>query len=105
MTDTYILDGHTAVLCEDTAAWSRFYSDNDKRRVANTELGAARISTVFLALDHNFHRGPPVLFESLVFWDGHPLDEKCERYETWEQAEAGHAAMVERVKAAQREGE
>ena len=70
----------------------------DKRRVARTELagGAVEISTVFLWLDHSYGQGPPILFETMVF--GGLLDEECERYSTWIEAEQGHEAMVDRVR-------
>lgn len=38
------------------------------------------------------------IFETLVI--GGPLDDKMKRYSTWEEAEAGHAAMVEQVRGA-----
>ena len=50
---------------------------------------------VFLGLDHSFGSGPPLLFETMVF--GGPLDEEMDRYTTWDEAEAGHKAMVKRV--------
>lgn len=56
------------------------------------------ISTVFLGLDHRWSGGPPLLFETMVF--NGPLSEEQDRYTTWEQAVAGHKAMVERVKQA-----
>ena len=100
MSDKYVLDGHRAVPAESLVAWGRFFENRDARRVATTEVGEVRVSTVFLGLDHSFGEGPPLLFETMVF--GGPLDEEMDRYTTWEQAEAGHAAMVERVKASPR---
>ena len=67
-------------------------------RVGWTEFGEdIHISTVFLGIDHNFAPdGPPILFETMTF--GIELDgEDTWRYITWNQAEAGHAAIVERV--------
>jgi hypothetical protein len=63
--------------------------------------GTADVSTVFIGIDH--HHGmrphaPPKLFESMVF--GGPLDLERYLWETWEQAEAGHKALVANVKAA-----
>lgn len=56
------------------------------------------VSTVFLGLDHSFRdHGPPILFETLVF--NGPLRDEMERYATWDEADAGHKAMVERVRA------
>lgn len=61
-------------------------------------VGDARVSTVFLGLDHGWGEGPPVLYETMVF--GGPLDGECERYCTRAEAVAGHALMVARVVAA-----
>lgn len=93
----YMLDGEKAVPCDDLLAWARWIETEDCR-VAMDHVGDVRVSTVFLGLDHNFAPGGvPVLFETMVF--GGPLHHEMERYTNWEQAEAGHAAMVERVRA------
>ena len=70
------------------------------RHVALTNLanGGIQVSTVFLGLDHGYDNGPPVLFETLVF--GGLLDGEMERYCTWDEAEQGHEAMVDRVRSA-----
>ena len=67
------------------------------RRVAEHEIDGITISTVFLALDHSFGSGPPQWFKTMVF--GGSLDGVLDRYETWAQAEAGHAAVVAMVTA------
>src|SRR5215813_8215351 len=55
------------------------------------------ISTVFIGIDHNFRRdGPPLTFETMVF--NGPLNEEQRRWTTWDEAEAGHVAMVDLVK-------
>lgn len=61
--------------------------------------GGVGVSTVFLGLDHN-HRatGPPILWESMVF--GTSLDGTQRRYASREEALAGHARLVEDVRAA-----
>lgn len=92
----YILDGHVPVACSDAMEWGKFMGGKDNRRVAFTEIGDVRVSTVFLGIDHAWGGGPPVLFETMVF--GGPLGDEQDRYCTWEDAEAGHAAMVERVR-------
>jgi hypothetical protein len=79
--------------------WGRFMENIKARRVGDHTIGNARVSTVFLGLDHSFGDGPPVLFETMVF--GGPLDQEQERCCTWEEAEAMHAAMVARVIAAE----
>ena len=91
----YILDGHTPKRCDDPILfmqWRRTAS----RRVAQDDINWVSVSTVFLGIDHGFGHGPPILFETMVF--GGVLDQEQERYATWEEAEAGHAAMVVRVK-------
>jgi hypothetical protein len=94
----YVLDGHEvreATLME----WARFFDNLDARTVAKTEVAAGvRVSTVFLGLDHNFSgRGPPVLFETLVFSDYGGDDGR--RYCTWAEAELGHMEIVEAITA------
>ena len=115
-TGKYILDGHTPVLIgrdvayldpadigtpewhEELLIWGRFMENHQARRVDKDCIGDVEVSTVFLGLDHQYGSGPPILFETMVF--GGPLDGEQERCSTWEEAEAMHAAMVERVKAA-----
>jgi hypothetical protein len=91
----YVLDGKTAKPVADVIEWGKhFYRDN--RRVAEDDTDKGRVSTVFLGLDHAFGSGPPEIFETMVF--GGDLDGEMERYSTWEQAEAGHKAMVAKLK-------
>lgn len=54
------------------------------------------VSTVWLGNDLGllFGSGPPILFETMVFSDGHPMDRQCWRYATEAQAQAGHADVV-----------
>lgn len=76
--------------------WASWF-ETAKRHVADETIGKSRVSTVFLGVDHNYSEdGPPLIFETLVF--GGDLDEEMDRYSTWEEAEAGHKAMVERVR-------
>lgn len=99
MSDWYTLadDGKTPIKCSP----GEFIFDDDRRFTARVETGVGDVSTVFLGLDHR-HEGDadkrPVLWETLVF--GGPLADEQIRYRTHEDATAGHAAMVERVKAA-----
>lgn len=93
---TYILDGHTPVAEPDVLKWSRQFESQD-RRVVLTEIGNITVSTVFLALDHNyFKKGPPSLFETMVHRNGHWDD--LERYGTWDEAVEGHNRMVKKIK-------
>jgi hypothetical protein len=94
----YILVGperRTPARCDDLIAWAEWLETAD-RHVADTRHELFRVSTVFLGVDHRFDRGPPILFETMVFL---AADESidCVRYATWEDAEIGHKAMVRRM--------
>lgn len=100
MTDKYILNGHEVVPVDDLLEWGRWLQTAD-RVVAKDELSSgARVSTVFLGLDYNHGFGlAPAIFETMIF--GGTLDGDMDRYATWQEAEAGHAAMVAKAKAAE----
>lgn len=98
-TDRYILHGTTPVACADLMAWGHWLESN-KRHVDLTTLpDGSYVSTVFLGLDHSWERHlgrpyRPVLFETMVF--GGPNNETMDRYCTWDEALAGHRALVAR---------
>lgn len=94
MGDFYILEGHEAKEC-DMTTWAK-RSEASDRTVAVSNIHGSKVSTVFLGLDHSFDGGAPLLFETLVF--GGDLDGEMDRYGTWDEAVAGHAAMMERIK-------
>lgn len=91
MSEYYRRDG---TKCSSVKEWARDF-DVD-RKVKNTVLpDGARISTIFLGLDHQFcGNGPPLIFETMVF--GGPLD-KCRkwRYSTEEDVLEGHFRIME----------
>lgn len=89
---------HEVVPASRAEALALFESIAESRRVALDQVGDARVSTVFLSLDHGFGGGPPLVFESMVFGGEH--HEAQWRYSTWQEAVDGHAAIV----AALREG-
>jgi hypothetical protein len=82
--------------------WAKAFRDEDRIVARETVRGAtasADVSTVWLGLDHQFFPGgPPLIFETMVF--GGPLDQEQVRYSTEAQAHAGHAEMLDRVRAA-----
>jgi len=66
--------------------------DKEDRVLSQDEVGEARVSTVFLGLNHRYGPGPPVLWETLIFggpWDGHMW-----RYTTEHAAAIGHVNVV-----------
>jgi hypothetical protein len=89
---------------DDLVAWAReVWGDADdavdRRRVAYAELAPGiSVSTVFLGLDHSFGRGPPLVFETMVFDDY--LTGDCWRWSTWDEAVEGHNRAVEGLKRA-----
>jgi hypothetical protein len=91
----WYLEGHTPVSTDDVDEWGQAFKTQD-RRVAQTTVDQYSVSTVFLGIDHNWlESGPPVLFETMVFTkQDDPLDLWLVRYCTWDEAEAGHAAVV-----------
>ena len=108
----YILKGKDVVECPDLEEWVKGFKI-DNRRVALTDVGIVRISTVFLGLDHLFGfdhpfgteghpcqsitgSSVPLLFETMVFGGAH--NQEMNRYTTWEEAERDHNAMVQKIK-------
>ncbi len=92
MTDRwYILDGKTPKAASGLEEWAR-WMETAERHVANEMVGAVRVSTVFLGLDHNYFGGAPLLFETMIF--GGPHDGHQTRASTWNEAERQHAEAV-----------
>jgi len=94
----YILNGREPVLCEDLQAWTR-WMDGPGRIVEQSDLtdfahNAGRVCTTFLGIDVDFAVEKPVLFETLVV--GGYYDGELYRYYSWQQAEQGHARIVQR---------
>ena len=87
----YILDGHEPVVC-DEIAWACRNRDIEGRRVASTQVADASVSTIFLGSDYSFGSQPPLFFETMIFGGEH--DEFCDRYSTWDDAQAGHDRIV-----------
>jgi len=95
MSEHYRLEGKTVVPC-DLRTWAKSIEGN--HHVADETIGEARVSTVFLGLDHSFGGPVPILFETMVF--GGALDGEQVRYTNWDDAERGHAEMCDRVRVA-----
>lgn len=100
MNGHYILDENKQpVQVNDFIQWAKWFQTTN-RTVAKTRVGDINVSTVFLGVDHNFrYDGRPILWETMVF--SGPMNEECERYTSFEEAEWGHEQMVKRVLALQ----
>ena len=104
--DHYILnESHQPVgVC--LLRWAQYLESKENRRVAETNTKLFWISTVFLGLNCNWGSGPPILFETMVFTRDehmnptlkHMVKDDLEqvRYSSWDDAVAGHEAMVRR---------
>ena len=97
MSQMYVLDESGQPRKEtDALTWGLWYESTkatQARTVAVDRIGDAKVSTVFLGLDHNYAAdGDPVLWETMVF--GGPHDERQERYTSRAEAEAGHGRIV-----------
>lgn len=89
MANYFDRDGNPLELME----WAMKFEDLDYKRVAFTELGDLEVSTVWLGTTVS-REGPPLIFETIVFGGE---DERTTRYATLEEAERGHAAIVEEL--------
>jgi hypothetical protein len=93
MSDWYELIGQTPVLMDGGIIEKALRFGTADRRVALTNLyGLCSVSTVFLGLDHSWGFGPPMLFETMAFWqeEGGRQQERCS---TWAEAEEQHARV------------
>jgi hypothetical protein len=92
----YILDATGNPIPEpDLIKWANWFEDSGpQRRVAHDVRGKYSISTVFIALDHSFGEGPPLLFETMVFGGKSGIQE---RYATREEALEGHKRILAEV--------
>jgi len=96
----YILIGKQVFSCKTLEEWNEWYK-HAPRVVARDTVGKSKVSTIFLAMDYGFHSPDikyhrPLLFETMIF--GGDYKQKCWRYHTWEEAEAGHLKAVELCK-------
>ena len=104
----YILDADHHLVEVDLLTWARWFEVASNRIVEWTQVTSEiTVSTVFLGLDHRYTgKGPPVCFETMVFAPDH-IQLKggdlfwtnwMRRYSSWDDAIAGHAAAVRKVR-------
>jgi hypothetical protein len=96
----YILDENgKPVRARGLLEWGRWLQEHDaERQLALDQIGAARVSTIFLGLDSFsiFQRDQPhepVLWETMVF--GGPYNLFQQRYTSKEEALKGHGRIVQ----------
>jgi hypothetical protein len=98
----YILAGKEFREVASLEEWAEYMQNEDPyfRHVARTfyyvdDVEYCNLSTVFLAIDHNYGHGAPVLFESMVF--GGQYNEEMRRYHDWAEAEIGHYKFSRKI--------
>ena len=94
----YILDASgNPVVEKDLFKWAEWCESNS-RLVAHDKIDGVEVSTIFLAIDHNFmgEYDSPALWETKVF--GGKMDGEIKRCSgSIEQAEAMHSEMIKAV--------
>lgn len=104
-----LTDRNLVVPVYDMNELAEYLGNSAGRRVAETTVGHYWISTMFLALDHNFmDRGNPICFETMVFDNRDrsrrsvdrfvDLNGHMERYVHHYEAVDGHNKMVAMVR-------
>lgn len=78
--------------------WGNWYQKADNKVVKQERIGEFIVSTVFLTVDHRFgFRGPPILWETMIF-DGNREMVDYERCAgSREQAEMMHQEMIKKL--------
>lgn len=85
----YILSSnHDIIRCYDEKIWLKWFEYSNKTICTTTDKGIT-VSTVFLGIDHNFSKGLPILFETMIFRDDDEY-ELIQRHSTYEEAKIGH---------------
>lgn len=94
----YKLVNKKPVPCKTIQEWTA----TTENIVKKTHLFGFEVSTVFLAIDHNYSgKGDPILFETMIFSRGgkhDKLDQWQNRYCSWDDAVAGHESAVQMVR-------
>ncbi len=77
----------------DLITYGLLHRDQEYVIIRKTIYINAKVSTVWLGINHNFDpNGTPLIFESMIFGGEHT--EYQDRYETEEQAIAGHQRII-----------
>jgi len=91
-------DNKTVLKAETIEDWANWFEHADNRLLQQTQVRAARVSTVFLGIDHSFdtsEEATPILFETMIF--GGAYDQFQWRYTTAEEALSDHEKIVKMV--------
>jgi hypothetical protein len=90
--ELYVLEGKTPRRVRDLLQWAVAFERSDV--LARDIVGRAVVSTIFLGINSSI-LGPPLLFETMVFGGKHDMAQN--RYETYDEAMAGHQWWLAKV--------
>ncbi len=93
----FILDEHNVPIAEPSLhKWSAWHSTHEDRVcIGHEKVGKKTVSTRFFGTDT---AGLRCMFETMVFADHLPIHAMTRRYETYDEAVAGHRETIERIK-------
>jgi hypothetical protein len=104
-----ILDESGNVVECDLLTWAIWFEKSRQRIIEQDTVEGLWVSTIFMGLNHQYGRGKPLWFETMVFHEPQydPDFDRMrrepagysERYTTIQEARAGHAAAIEWIKA------
>lgn len=96
----YLLETNVPYKCEDPLTWGtqfRLDEASGKNWIGDVTISDIRISTKFLGVDKAILPGlDPILFETIV-WMPNKLIGHIDTYSNWEDAELGHAEIVNAI--------
>lgn len=95
-----LVDGKP-VPVENVLEWAEWMEENEEDCILGNFRHLRepiRVSTIFIGIDSGLY-SIPMVFETAVFDDREGNDGvSIYRYETWDQAKAGHSQIVESIK-------
>ncbi len=96
----YVLEDRKPVPQPDPTKWAIWIGNHENRVIKQTECGDAFVSTIFYGVDMGPPGRTPRMFETAVLMDDNSEHEEVHglRYETYEEAVAGHDAIVARLR-------
>ena len=69
MGNLWIIKDGLAVPEDDLLSWAHWYESERGQYSLLDTIAGIRVSTVFLGMDHNFGKGEPILWETMIFND------------------------------------
>jgi hypothetical protein len=80
----------------DYETWGRLFEDRDYQVLKQTQVGPHLVSTVWLGIDHSFGKGPPLIFETMIF--GPSDQEEQWRFPSEAEALQHHDELCEQIR-------